>query len=291
LKLAQFTVLGASGFIGGNVAGALAARGHDVLTPTRKELASLVGNLGHVIYAIGTDNYAKPWAAVEGHVWHLRRLFEQVQFETLTYISSSRLYLGAETAREDSKIVTDVSEPGFLFNSTKLAGEAICLSSSLPNVRVVRLSNVIGYAPRGINLIPTLIKSALKSGAMQIWINRQSAKDYVTLHDVLDVLPKIALRGRHRIYNLGSGANLTVANVAGRIEANTGATTNWAPGELIVFPPLSIERIRDEFDFQPRATLDALDATCREFKVQSAWKRFEHAGPRLGTASDNRSTA
>jgi nucleoside-diphosphate-sugar epimerase len=290
--MAQFAVLGASGFVGGNIAASLRARGHNLIAPTRKELSSLDGNLGHVIYALGTDNFANdPWSAVEAHVWHLRRLLEQVQFESLTYISSSRLYLGAETAREDSQIVTDISEPGFLFNSTKLAGEAICLSSSLPNVRVVRLSNVIGYSPRGISLIPALIKSALKSGTMQIWIDRQSAKDYVALHDVLDILPKIALRGRHRIYNLGSGVNLTIADVARRIEANTGATTIWTPGELIVFPPLSIERIRDEFDFQPRSTLDALDATCREFKVQSSWKSFEHARPRLGTASHNRSTA
>ena len=275
--MTQFTVLGASGFIGGNIAAALGARGYNVLTPARNELPSLAGKLGHVIYALGTDNFAnEPWAAVEAHVLHLRRLFEQVQFESLTYLSSSRLYLGAELAREDSRIVTDLADSGWLFNSTKLAGEALCLTCPVPNVRVVRLSNVIGYAPRGISLIPALIKSALKSGTMEIWTDRASAKDYVAVADVIDILPKIAQHGRHRIYNVGSGANLTIVNIAERIEANTGATTKWTAGQLIVFPTLCIDRIRNEFQFQPRSSLETLDWTCQEFKLQGRWKTCGH---------------
>jgi nucleoside-diphosphate-sugar epimerase len=268
--MTQFTVLGASGFIGGNIAAALGVRGYEVLTPTRNDLPSLTGKLGHVIYALGTDNFAKdPWGAVEAHVLHLRRLFERAQFDSLTYISSSRLYLGAEAGREDSRIVTDLSDSGWLFNSTKLAGEALCLSCERPNVRVVRLSNVIGYAPRGISLIPSLIRSALRSGTMEVWTDRESAKDYVAIDDVTDVLPKIAQYGRQQIYNLGSGANLTVAAVVHRIEANTGSTTKWTPGQLIVFPTLCIDRIRNEFQFSPRSALVALDAACREFKAKT----------------------
>lgn len=271
--MAHFTVLGASGFVGGSVANALRAYGHTVLTPTRNEIPWLSGELGHVVYAIGTDNFAKePWSAVEAHVWHLRRVFERVQFESLTYLSSSRLYLGAEATREDSRIVADLADSGWLFNATKLAGEALCLSSKLPNVRVVRLSNVIGYAPRGISLIPALIKSALRTGEMQIWIDRASAKDYVAIGDVIDLLPKIAERGRHQIYNVGSGTNLTIADVARRIEVNTGATTKWIPGQLIVFPALSIERIHNEFQFRPRPILETLDSTCREFKIERSWR-------------------
>jgi len=266
--MAHFTVLGASGFIGGNIAPALAARAHTVFTPSREDLQSLAGSLGHVIYSLGTDDFAKePWAALEAHVLHLRRLFQQAEFDSLTYISSSRLYLGARTGREDSRIVSDLSDTGWLFNSTKLAGEALCLSYKRRNVRVVRLSSVIGFAPRGISLIPSLIKAALRSGTMEIWIDQASAKDYVAMDDVIDVLPKIAQYGREQIYNLGSGFNLTVAAVARRIEANTGATTKWTPGQLIVFPRLHIDRIRNEFQFSPRSTLEALDAACRNFKA------------------------
>ena len=65
-----FTVLGASGFIGGRLVRYLRSLGHSVLVPGRDD-AHLTGQpLGHLIYAIGVtaDFRARPFDTMDAHV-------------------------------------------------------------------------------------------------------------------------------------------------------------------------------------------------------------------------------
>ena len=264
----NYTVLGATGFIGRHLADALRASGHSAHCPDRSELHSLAkANLGHVFYSLGGDNWAAdPTGAIDAYLMHLRRILESCKFQSLTYISSTRLYLGATEGREDQSLVVDYKEPGRFHNALKLAGETLCLAIDRPDVRIARLSNVIGFAPRGVSLIPGLIRNALSTGEMNLWIAPESAKDYVTIEDVVDVLPRICDSGRDRIYNVAGGKNITAGSIVGRIETITGAKAKWHKGEAVVFPPISIDRIRREFRFDPRPALDLLPAICGKFK-------------------------
>lgn len=264
----NYTILGATGFIGHHLAVALRASGSPVSCPNRKELQFTgMKNLGHVFYSLGGDNWAEdPFGAVDAHVGHLRRLLEYGQFESLTYISSTRLYLGAASGSENSALVVDYRDGGRLHNALKLAGEALCLASNRAEVRVVRLSNVIGFAPRGISLIPALIKNAISTGKMDLWIAPESAKDYVSIDDVAGMLPRISESGRHRLYNVAGGKNITASSIVTCIEGATHAKAKWHKGETMIFPSISIDRIQQEFQFKPQAALESLPAVCGQFK-------------------------
>jgi nucleoside-diphosphate-sugar epimerase len=264
----SYTVLGATGFIGHHLAAALCSSGLPVCCPDRSELHSLATkDLGHIFYSLGGDNWAEdPFGAIDGHLTHLRRLLECCEVQSLTYISSTRLYLGATGGREDCSLVVDYKDPGRFHNALKLAGETLCLGIDRPEVRVVRLSNVIGFAPRGISFIPTLIKNAILTGEMNLRMTPESAKDYVAIEDVVDILPHISESGQSRLYNVGSGKNITAASIVACIEAVTSAKANWQEGETVIFPSISIDRVQKEFQFEPRLALEVLPAVCGQFK-------------------------
>jgi hypothetical protein len=203
---------------------------------------------------------------MDAHIGHLRRLLDCCEFESLTYISSTRLYLGAAGGSEDSALVVDYRDAGRLHNALKLAGETLCLVNGRADVRVVRLSNVVGFAPRGISLIPGLIKSAILTGEMNLRIAPESAKDYVVIDDVVDILPRISERGQYRLYNVAGGKNISAASIVACIEAVTRAKAKWHTGETGIFPSISINRVQKEFQFEPRPVLDVLPAVCAQFK-------------------------
>jgi nucleoside-diphosphate-sugar epimerase len=83
----------------------------------------------------------------------------------------------------------------------------------------------------------------------------------VMLDDVVDLLPQIAISGRHVCYNVGAGCNLTHAEIVQTIVARTGARWRVVDGAPVaVSQPIDIGRLRAEFDFEPRTVLDHLPA-------------------------------
>jgi nucleoside-diphosphate-sugar epimerase len=253
-------VLGASGFLGENFVRWLRSKNEDVFCPGRAELTNLAGDLGHTLYCIGTDDFANnPLGVAEAHVGLLEKILRCCCFASLTYFSSTRLYLGANSSAEDSPIYIDPKDSGRLYNATKIAGEMLCLAIDRPEVRIVRISNVVGFAPRAISFVPMLIKDSLSKGQMHLAIDSTSSKDYIILQDVLELIPAIAATGQHRLYNLGSGTNLSAGEIVNCITRATGAKAHWKPNSPILrFPQLSIARVTTEFSFRPTPVLSAL---------------------------------
>lgn len=269
--MTDFTILGASGFLGGQLASRLSAKGYEVLRPSRGELNSLRGqDLGHLFYCLGTDNTkADPYGAFKSHVAYLADILRFSAFSSLTYLSSTRIYLGAQCSREDSDLPVLQDDENAIFNAMKIAAEQICLADRNPTVRAVRLSSVIGVAPRGISLIPMLIKNALNEGKMHLTISSQSSRDYIAIDDVLELLPRIALEGKWRCYNLASGHNVSLGEIVGIIERELSSVGEWQPdAPTVVYPIIDIDRISTEFSFKPRPVPDALISACGEFRAQ-----------------------
>jgi nucleoside-diphosphate-sugar epimerase len=268
--MTHFTILGASGFLGGQLASRLSAKGHEVLRPSRGELKSLRGHdLGHVFYCLGTDNTkADSYGAFKSHVGHLAEILRFCSFSSVTYLSSTRIYLGARYSCEDSDLPILRDDENAIFNVMKVAAEQLCLAEKDPTVRAVRLSTVIGFAPKGISLIPALIKDALSEGKMRLTISPQSSRDYIAIDDVLDLLPRIALEGKWRCYNLASGLNISLGKIVGVIERELSSVGEWRPNApTVVYPIIDIDRIRTEFSFTPRSALDALVRACGAFQA------------------------
>lgn len=254
----KFTVLGASGFVGKRLAKALEG---EVCMPSRQdENALFQGDLGHVFYCIGlTANFReRPFDTVEAHVCLLRRILERAQFESLTYLSSTRVYEGAAATDEDSVLQVSPANPGHLYNLSKLMGESLCLASGR-KTRVARLSNVFGAGMRQ-NFLSQVLEEAASSGTIRFLSAPASAKDYVSLTDVVRWLPQIALHGAHATYNLASGSNTSNAEIA-RLLQRKGISVDYAAdAPEWSFPAIDTRRLEREFGAAQHHLPDEFDA-------------------------------
>jgi nucleoside-diphosphate-sugar epimerase len=252
--MADFTVLGAGGFIGSQLAVTLKAKeGDTVYAPLRQDGANIfdeiIGrDLGHVFYCIGltADFRSRPFDTVEAHVCLLRRLLEQGRFKSLTYLSSTRVYEGAATTHESAVLKVSSGNPEHLYNLSKLMGESLCLSCG-HEVRVVRLSNVLGCAMPQQNFISQVLRVAANTGKIQFLTAPQSVKDYVSVTDVIRWLPQIALHGGHAIYNVSSGSNTSNAEIAALLERKGVAVSFAENAPEWSFPIIDTSRLILEF--------------------------------------------
>lgn len=256
-----WTVLGASGTVGRRLVERLRSQGADVYTPTRGCKEIWHRPLGHVVYAIGltADFRQRPFDTVEAHVGLLSEVLQHCEFDSLLYLSSTRLYARSESATEASEVTVKVQDPSDLYNLSKLMGESLCLQSGRDRVRVVRLSNVVGGDDESSgNFLPVLIREA-KAGRIVLRTAIDSAKDYVHIDDVTGVLPLIAEHGTFDMYNVASGVLTEHRQWVDLLQLLTGCVVNVEPNAPSVrFPPVCINRVRDEFGFSPRPALEAL---------------------------------
>jgi nucleoside-diphosphate-sugar epimerase len=266
----RFTVIGAGGFIGSRLCERLEARGDEVFRPGRLS-ADLYqeSGLGHVIYAAGVtaDFRNRPFDTLRANTSHLADVLESSHFESLTYLSTTRIYRHAEHTREDAAIFVRPADGEDLYDLTKLTAESLCNISLKANVRVVRLSNVVGPDFVSDNFLATLIRSACERKSIHLRTGLESEKDYVLLDDVIELIPRIAVCGGHRCYNLASGRNTKHREVVGSIVARSDARLSVdinAP--TVMSASISIERLQGEFDYQPSATLDYISRLVDQYR-------------------------
>ena len=256
----SFTVLGATGFIGKALTESLKSQGHDVYSPAGKGESwlkeVLSHNLGHVFYCIGltADFRQRPFDTVEAHVCLLGKLLEHGQIDSLTYLSSTRVYEGAENTDELAILRGIPTNTGHLYNFSKLMGESLCFSSS--KTKVVRLSNVYGQDMEDKNFLSEVLKEAANTGRVRFETSSKSSKDFISLQEVIRLLPRIAIDGKYEIYNLARGKNTTNAEIA-QLLSKSGIGVSFA-GESAewIFPNISIQRLEAEFG-KPSGGLEA----------------------------------
>ncbi|MDZ7921990.1 NAD-dependent epimerase/dehydratase family protein [Rhodoferax sp.] len=258
----SWTVLGANGTIGRRLVARLRATGQTVDTPGRGEAGLYRRPLGHVIYAIGltADFRRRPYDTMQAHVSVLAEMLQQADFESCSFRHhGARLWRALPGPRGWSRCLVLAQDPSDLYNLSKLMGESLCLQDARAGVRVARLSNVVGGEDAGsANFVPSLVREA-RSGRIVLQTAADSAKDYIHIDDVAELLPRIAAGGRERLYNVASGVQTTHAQWTAQLAAQTGCAVEVTPGAPAVrFIPVDIGRIRAEFDFQPRPVLAAL---------------------------------
>ncbi|MNZ63839.1 dTDP-4-oxo-6-deoxy-D-allose reductase [compost metagenome] len=260
--MSQFTVLGASGYIGSRLLARLRADGYAVWAPERGDRSILTRPLGHVLYCVGlTGNFrSRPFDTVEAHVGLLAELLQHAKFDSLLYLSSTRVYQGAERTDEDAPLTVLPGNPSYLYNLTKLTGESLCRCSGRAGVRVARLSNVVGAGmdPASGNLIATLLQDS-RAGHVLLQSAPESAKDYIHIEDVLDLLPRIAVEGQASIYNVASGNQTSHAQWLQWLSASTGCShAVQSDAQLQTFAPIDVTRLQEEFGFVARPIFDWL---------------------------------
>lgn len=247
------TVLGAGGWIGAALVSNLKRQQHQVRPIDRSSLPQwLVSDevQGPVIYAIGltADFRDFPYETVEAHVSVLSRVLQRTGIDQLLFISSARVYGRSAVTSETALLPCLSSDPSDLYNLSKLLGESLVLQDPRPGFKVVRLSNVVGPGQPYSTFLGALLKEASATGAVTIQQHADHSKDYVALSDVVRLLPQIAVQGRQRLYNLGSGRNTTHAEVAAWFRS-AGVPVQFAANAScdFSFPPLVIDRLLSEF--------------------------------------------
>jgi nucleoside-diphosphate-sugar epimerase len=160
------------------------------------------------------------------------------------------VYQGARDGSEDADLVVRPAEPGYVYNLTKLAGEALCLAHPLKTCRVARLSNVLGAGASPENFLPSVVFEAKKFGAVKFLTSAKTQRDFVDIKDVCGALEAIVLSGQSRLYNVASGRPVSNRQIALLLERHLGAKTkfeNEAP--KLLFPTIDISRLQKEFGF------------------------------------------
>lgn len=272
----RFTVFGSSGYIGSHLVRYCRGQGLDCLTPGRNDPSIFNHDLGHVIYSIGVtaDFRQRPLDTVSAHVCQLLEVLQRGKFESLLYLSSTRLYGGAESGDEGVTFRVNPENNSDVYNLSKLTGEAVCFAVGQPSVRVVRLSNVYGDDWTSENFLVSIIRAAVDLGKVVLQTNVDSTKDYIGISDVIPILVHIATAGRHRLYNVASGVNVSSRALMERLKELTGCRVDVSPGApLTYFPQINTARLRKEFAFAPAMVLASLDTLISEYKEYKTKRR------------------
>jgi nucleoside-diphosphate-sugar epimerase len=266
--MGKTTVLVGSGFIGSHVVRRLETLGLEHEAPGRDE--NLRGrDLGTVLDCAGVtfDFRDRPLDAVEAHVCLVERILRECRIESLIYLSSTRLYRGgASPAREDDPLSFFPDSLDDLYNASKAMGEALTLASH-PKGCVVRLAHVYGADFHSENFLSAVLREIVDTGELTLRTALESSRDFVSVEDVVGCLISIAAKGRQRIYNVASGRRVSNRELAARLTQLTGCRIRVAAGApRVSFPPLSVDRVHEEFGFESSDLLDALPDLLRLYR-------------------------
>lgn len=257
----RFTITGSQGMIGSRLSAYLGEQGHEVHRLTRE--TPVPEDCGHVIHCAGVtgDFLDRPLDTMFAHVGMIEEILRNWQFESVLYLSSTRLYRGVTDTAEDAPLRVEPGRADDLYNISKLAGEAVCLAIDHPGVRVARLAHVCSCEFSSENFLDSLVRDAMTLGKIVLSCGRETRRDCILLDDVIALLSRIAVEGRHRIYNVASGTSINVGRIVEIIQRNTGCAVDWPEANSVVkgsAPEIDTRRIREEFAFKPARLEDHL---------------------------------
>jgi nucleoside-diphosphate-sugar epimerase len=236
-------------------------QGHECFVPEKEFSFSTERNLHHIIYCVGitADFRSHPFETIEAHVCKLHAILQLAQFDSLLYLSSTRIYKRSKQTGEDAEIPVNPGDADDLYNLSKLTGESICNTLRGRTAKAVRLSNVVGNDFSSENFLNTIIKEALDKKKIVLQSDPSSDKDYIHVEDVVRLLPQILLNGKFNCYNLASGFNITHLQLAKKIQEHTGCEIEVRQGATkISFPEIETQRLQNEFPFQPKNILNEI---------------------------------
>ena len=255
----MITVLGANGFIGTHLTHYLKTHNIAYHAPKKEDKTIFEKNLGNVIYAIGltADFRTRPLETVEAHVCLLNRLLKQKNFESLTYISSTRVYAGSESTDENAILKVNPIHYGDLYNLSKLMGESLCLHNGRLNTKVIRLSNIIGVRTDNDFFLDQLITEGQLHGSIEFQTSLDSQKDYLYIDDAVSSIVAITRSSENGIFNVASGESISNGQIADFIHNRFGFDIHVrSDAPRLNFIPIETTKTSRLFAFNPRKFID-----------------------------------
>lgn len=269
------TLIGGRGFVGRRLQARLQEHGWTCQLPARDEPGLFRRPLGHVFHCAGltADYAARPFDTVEAHATLLARVLRDADFESLVYLSSTRLYDGCggfagAQVDEDTPLALDPAQPRHLYDLSKALGESLCRQASGGRARIARLSCVYGGDDDAGGFLDGLLARLRAPGrgpVMEVDSSAEAGRDYVHLDDVAEALMAIAAGGSRPLYNVAGGATVFNRELFARLGELAGCALRCRREGPVPCPaPVSIERMQREFGWRPRTLLDQLPALLGE---------------------------
>jgi nucleoside-diphosphate-sugar epimerase len=247
-RVPQASLIGGHGFVGHHLYNYLCAQGWLCELVPRENPTIPKRHMGHVYYCAGltADFRERPFDTVEAHVSYLAKWLKYGEFDSLTYLSSTRVYANASSTNEGGSLLVNPEAAGDLYNLSKLMGESLCLQSGR-SVRIVRLSNVYGSQMPAQNFLAEVLSAAARSNFVQFRTAPESEKDYISVAEVVAMLPRIALGHEDGIFNLASGRNTSNQMIADYL-SSAGVTCEFETGApLVQFTRIDTQKIETRF--------------------------------------------
>lgn len=229
--------------------------------PARGDETYLLGEMGTVFYCAGmtADYLRNPAATLEAHAGLLSRVLQSARYESLVYLSSTRLYDGlppsTDVAHEDSSLCINPQVARHFYDLTKLTGESLCHVLGQGRARVARLACVYNDVTDDDGFLPELLKKvagAQPQEAIHIASSPHFCRDYVHLSDVVRALIDIALHGTQPIYNVASGHSLRNDALAAMVQTHSTRQIVFDLDRTQPSPAdVNIQRLQAEFGWNP----------------------------------------
>lgn len=271
MEQSKATIIGGKGFIGGHLFSRLQNNGWDCIIPDKQTLNHNTGNLGHIFYCAGltSDFLDRPFDTVEAHVLLLSRILQEKEFESLTYLSSTRLYDSQQSGNcsEDDSLILNPTIPRHLYDLSKSLGESLCLLTGNNKARIARLSCVYNDHTDSDGFLPGLLQRILQDNTSMLEVDSSPffTRDYIHISDVLDALILIATKGSSDIYNVASGENISNKKLFKTLSQVSGCAVkplrqNKAPAACTI----NIKKMRTEFGWNPTPVLNKITSLLKE---------------------------
>jgi nucleoside-diphosphate-sugar epimerase len=267
----RLTIVGGRGFIGSHLVAHAREQGLDVRV-ARHDAVPDHEPLGVVIYcsglAWGSDR--EPLRAFDVHATIVGKILASCTYDRFVYTSSTRVYDRSGAALESVPLSFCTDAGSDVYALSKAAGEAVVLASSNEH-RVVRLSNVYGPSFRSELFLSDILRQAAATGKIALRSSLDSAKDYVSINDVVRRILDVATNSNERVYNIASGMNTTHRALLDAIASSLPVTTEIAhDAPTTVALPVNIERLCREFPFTPRRVTDDIPTLVRAFQAAAS---------------------
>lgn len=223
--------------------------------------------LYNVIVAAGvTGDYANRQSdCVEAHASLIERLVRDSELESLTLLSSTRVYANNHDTDEKTMILLNSTSQDDFYSLSKMLGECIALNNSKFPVKVLRVSNVVSNPPTPKTFLGSLVRDIRLSKTFQFRTSKESARDFICMQDFLSLSAQVILGSHTGVFNVASGFNVTNARIATLLQSKFGVTCSYRSGAPSrAFAPVVIRKVRELFGFEPTPPEGALESLFKD---------------------------
>lgn len=270
-KKMKVTIFGAGGFIGSQLTALFNSCGFETNRGDWTKSSFNGKDLGTVIFCGGIGDCSQIESVISSHVDIVRRVINTANYDFLLYISSTRLYLGNETAEVNTPLTMYQEDKRVLFNQVKLLAETIIKSQMKPYA-IARPSNVYGSAYNSKLFLPSLVRDAVTKKEINLYVTPDYSKDYVDIGDVTWALMQIAIQRLQGTFNIASGENVSAEELVNLIINKTGCKAIWhSVNSDDMFPITDIKPLQQHISFKPKPVISMLDKMIDVFQ-----DKFKH---------------